>query len=105
MTNDNGGKEMANPIRLPGAAPKTVSRSKVVPVARPEFKNRNKKQKRAPHGRLQTRLKKELASKKRDGSPTSSRPLSPKEGSPTPAREKRPKTSDSRQGNLINIRI
>jgi len=96
---------MANPVRLPGTVSKIFSRSKVAPVDRQELKNRHKHQKRDPHGQNQSQTKKEPSSKKRDAATISKGPSSPKRGSESPSRKNDIDRADSRQGNLINIRI
>lgn len=96
---------MANPVRLPGTVSKIFSTSKVAPVDRQELKNRHKHQKRAPHGQNQSQTRQEPSSKKRDAATTSKGQSSPKSGSESPSRENDADHAESRQGNLINIRI
>lgn len=96
---------MANPIRLPGTAPKTFSSSKVAQVSRQKLENRQKKHKRDPHGQPRPDRKKEPEADKRDLQASPSGRLSPKEGPDNPSRKKGADPPAGRQGNLINIRI
>jgi hypothetical protein len=91
---------MADPIRLPGTSVKALPGSKVVPVARQKMENRQNRQKHDPREQPLVRHRKEPAS-----APPDERHLSGEDAARSPGRKKDPDAPDSRQGNVINIRI